>query len=126
MLLPWLYIAETTKKGRGVFTREAISEGTLIEVAPVIVLPKEERTWIDQSVLYNYYFLWGANNEQTALALGYGSMYNHSTAPNVAYQMDFHAQTITYIAWRDIAAGEELCINYNGDEDSQEKVWFES
>jgi SET domain-containing protein len=40
--------------------------------------------------------------------------------------MDFHAQTITYIAWRDIAAGEELCINYNGDEDSQDKVWFES
>lgn len=125
MLLPWLYIKKTKKKGRGVFTSEAISEGSIIEIAPVIVLPKDERAWIDKSLLYNYYFLWGPNNEETALALGYGSMYNHSTSPNVAYQMDFKAETITYIAWCDIAAGEELCINYNGDEDSQEKVWFE-
>lgn len=125
MLLPWLFIEETKNKGRGVFTREAISEGTLIEIAPVIVLPEQERSWIDQSVLYNYYFLWGEEDKQTALALGYGSIYNHSTSPNVAYVMDYHARTISYIAWRDIAAGEELCINYNGDEDSQEKVWFE-
>jgi SET domain-containing protein len=125
MILPWLFINETQKKGRGVYTREAISEGSIIEIAPVIVLPEEEREWIDKSVLYNYYFLWGEDNAQTAIALGYGSMYNHSTTPNVAYQMDYEANTITYIAWIDIAAGEELCINYNGDEDSQEKVWFE-
>lgn len=40
--------------------------------------------------------------------------------------MDFDNQTIFVKAIRDIASGEELTINYNGDWDDNKKVWFEA
>ena len=125
MILANLYIAESPQKGKGVFTHENIAEGTTIEIAPVIVLPEKDKNFIDQTHLYNYYFLWEADSSKTAIALGYGSIYNHSYEPNVAYKMDFEKETITFVAWKNIAAGDELFINYNGDEDAKEKVWFE-
>ena len=39
--------------------------------------------------------------------------------------MDFEKETITFVAWKNIVVGDELFINYNGDEDAKEKVWFE-
>jgi SET domain-containing protein len=39
--------------------------------------------------------------------------------------MDYDDDTITVIAVRDIEAGEELFINYNGDWDDVRPVWFE-
>ena len=42
MALPCLFISYASDKGRGVFTREALPAGTLIEEAPVIVLSGEQ------------------------------------------------------------------------------------
>ena len=47
-----------------------------------------------------------------ALALGYGSLYNHSYQPNARYD-DQPAGAMTFTALRDIRAGEEITINYN-------------
>jgi SET domain-containing protein len=112
-------------KGKGVFTSEAIAENTLIEIAPVIVLSAADLLLIEKTQLYNYYFKWGETQLEAVIALGYGSMYNHSYQPNVAYLMDYEGQTILFIAWKNIAAGEELFINYNGEEDDQTNVWFD-
>jgi uncharacterized protein len=120
-----LYIIDSTLKGKGVFTRKAIAEGATIEIAPMLILPTTDNEMLEKSHLYNYYFLWGDDLTQRAIALGYGSIYNHSYTPNVAYKMNFIKETITFVAWRNIEPNEELLINYNGDEDSTEKVWFE-
>jgi SET domain-containing protein len=125
MVLPSLYIRHTNNKGKGVFTSQFILEGTEIEVAPVIIIPPSEIELINKTNLYNYYFLWGETKQSAAIALGYGSMYNHSYQPNVAYKMDFKKETITFVAWKNIEATHELCINYNGDEDDVTKVWFD-
>ncbi|KAL5120127.1 hypothetical protein ACEQ8H_001952 [Pleosporales sp. CAS-2024a] len=57
-----------------------------------------------------------SNSENTlaqALVLGLGSMFNHSTRDqNVVWERDVSRHIITYRAWRDIQAGEELCISY--------------
>lgn len=125
MQLEGLYIKNIDGKGKGVFTSKPIAEGTIIEIAPVIILPESDKKWIDQSHLYNYYFLWGEEGTQLAIALGYISIYNHSYTPNVAYKMNFEEETITMVAWQNIASESELCFNYNGDEDDTKPLWFE-
>jgi uncharacterized protein len=125
MLKPYLYIGPTEGKGRGVFTRERIPPGTVVEVAPVIVMGKADRTHLDQTLLHDYIFEWGKVKDQCCMALGYVPMYNHSYASNCEYFMDFEAATIFIKTVRAIANGEELTINYNGDWNDGAKVWFD-
>jgi uncharacterized protein len=121
----YLIIREVEGKGRGVFTSKAFRKGELLEVCPVLVFNPVERELLDQTLLYNYMFIWGDDDAQSALALGYGSMYNHSSTPNVRYLADYETGTLEIHAYRDIAAGEELCFNYNGDPEDKDLVWFE-
>lgn len=120
-----IYVAYSETHGKGVFAARDIDEGEVIEVCPVILFPKEQLANIRQTVLDDYYFDWGDEAAWYALCLGYGSLYNHSYNPNAEYGMDFEAQTIDFYCIRRIAAGEEIFINYNGDPNNLEKVWFE-
>ena len=111
--------------GRGVFTSVSIPAGKLIELAPVIVMGPDARTLLDQTLLHDYIFEWGKDNKQCAVALGLVSMYNHSYQANCNYGMYFKKDAISIISVRDIKAGEELFINYNGTWDDEKKVWFD-
>jgi hypothetical protein len=125
MIQPYLTIADTTQRGRGVFTCEFISAGTILEISPVIVMKKDERILLDQTRLHDYIFEWGADRSECCMALGYVPIYNHSRLSNCEYEMDYATETISIKAMRDIEAGEELFINYNGDWNDQRTVWFE-
>jgi len=126
MILPFLFIAPTAQMGRGVFTAEDIAAGTVIEVAPVIVMGKEARSFLDQTLLHDYIFEWGAGKQQCCMALGYVPVYNHSYQSNCEYEMDYDDATIAVKTVRDIRVGEELFINYNGDWNDATPVWFEA
>jgi uncharacterized protein len=109
-------------KGRGVFARRSIREGEVIERVPVLVLPlAETKNGSAPSRLSGYCFEW--RRETVAVALGYGSLYNHSYNPNARYD-DERAQTKVFTAIREIAAGEEITINYNGEPGDESPVWF--
>lgn len=123
-LFEGLYVAATKNKGRGVYTSEPIEAGKLIELSPVIVMSGAERGLLDQTLLHDYIFEWGETRDQCAVALGLVSMYNHSYAANCTYGMYFRQRMISVITVRDIAAGEELFINYNGEWDNEKPVWF--
>jgi uncharacterized protein len=125
MIQPYLTIAPSPGMGRGVFTSEDIEKGTIIEVSPVIVLSKEERGLVDKTVLHDYIFEWEAAKAQACMAMGYVPVYNHAYRSNCEYEMDFEELTITVRTVRDIAKGEELFINYNGDWDDVRPVWFD-
>ena len=126
MILPFLTIATSENRGRGVFTTEFITANTIIEIAPVIVLDATERAKLEQTLLYDYIFEWGEDSKMCAVALGYISIYNHSNHPNCAYEMDFEHQTISITTLVDIAIGAELFINYMHPEGpSSDPVWFE-
>jgi uncharacterized protein len=125
-LLEGVYVAGTKKMGRGVYTKEAIPAGTLIELSPVIVMTGEERKLLDQTLLHDYIFEWGKKKDQCAMALGLISVYNHSYQANCTYGMYYKQQAISIITVRDIKAGEELYINYNGTWNDEKKVWFET
>src|SRR5882724_9915328 len=107
MILPFLFIAPSAPMGRGVFTSEDITAGTVIEIAPVIIMGKEDRVLLDQTLLHDYIFEWGAASRQCCMALGYVPVYNHSYQSNCEYEMDFANASIAVKSVRAIKAGEE-------------------
>lgn len=126
MILPCLFIAPTREMGRGVFTSEALEADSIVEIAPVIVMPAQDRTLIDQTTLHDYIFEWGHDQQKCCMALGYVPVYNHSYTANCEYDMDYGHDTITIKTVRPIEAGEELFINYNGTWDDDKPLWFDA
>lgn len=101
--------------GRGVFARERILAGELIEQCPVVSLPDpKDRDRLRKTGLVNYYFLWGEGRTRSALCLGWGSVYNHSFEPNARYEKVMEDSRMDFTALRDIEPGEEIFVNYNG------------
>ncbi|MFN8315197.1 MAG: SET domain-containing protein [Chitinophagales bacterium] len=124
MLLNSLYISVSKGKGRGVFTDQFIEADSIVEIAPVIILNEKDSKILAETELFYYNFQWG--KKKTAMALGYGSIYNHSYSPNCKY-VAFHKEGfLHFITLRDIEAGEELTINYNFDPKDQSPLWFKT
>lgn len=122
MLQPYIFFDKTQNKGRGVFTQKPIAKGTLIEIAPVIVMSKADRQYLDKTLLHDYIFEWGEKKDECCMALGLIPVYNHSYQSNCEYFMDFDNQTIFIKTIRKIKIGEELTINYNGDWNDGKKI----
>jgi uncharacterized protein len=122
---PRLLLGSTKTKGRGVFAGRPIVAGELIEAVPVIVIPAEQWPHVEPTVLALYIFNFGPEGEHAAIALGYGSLYNHSYLPNAEYAKSWEERLIRFIALRDIAAGEEITVNYNGTPGDRSPIWFE-
>src|SRR5580693_1179183 len=112
MILSFLFISSSRKKGRGVFTSEIIKAKTIIEISPVIVMSNSDRVLLDQTLLHDYIFEWGEKRNQCCVALGYVSIYNHSYQSNCEYEMNYKQELISIKTMRLIKAGEELFINY--------------
>ena len=81
-----VYLGVSPGKGRGVFARRPIAAGEVFETAPVLVVPAAEWSSIEKTVFFDYTFEWGWEGETAAIALGYGSLYNHSYTPNARYE----------------------------------------
>jgi len=126
LMLPTLYIAETTEMERGVFTSKAIKKDAEIERSPVIILNQTERKLVEKTLLYNYIFEWGPKSLQCCVAFGFVSVYNHSYTSNCEYEMHFSEKTISIKTIRHIKAGEELFLNYNGNWNDRKKLWFDA
>ena len=107
---------------RGVFATQDIKKGELLHVAPVLPYPNDEHIHIEKTLLADYAFEYGANH--SAILLGYGMLFNHSYTPNADYEIVFENHTFNFFAHTDIKAGEEILINYNGEVDNEDPLWF--
>ena len=121
-----VFVGKSKTMERGVYTKTALEKDAVVEIAPVIVMSDKERKLLDQTLLHDYIFEWGADRKQICMALGYVPLYNHSYQSNCAYEMDFQKKTITIKTTRKIKSSEELFINYNGDWDKTTPVWFDA
>ncbi len=126
MILHFLFIAPAEGMGKGVFTSEDIKAETVVEISPVVVMSEEERKLLDQTRLHDYIFEWGHEKKQCCMALGFVPIYNHSYESNCEYEMDYETESISIRAVKNIRAGEELFINYNGDWNNDKPVWFDA
>jgi tRNA-specific adenosine deaminase 3 len=108
---------------------------TLVEVSPVLLFEKKEYEQHGRHTLLDHYtYKWRDGRMALALGLGMGrsvltllcrcststgSIFNHSSSPNVSFTLDSRSQSIQYTTSRAVAADEELCIFYG------HKLWFE-
>jgi len=122
---PHLYLTDTIYKGRAVHTASVIHAKSIIEICPIIILSKDDTLKIHKTLLHDYYFLWEKEKGSSAIALGYGSLYNHSVTPNAEFQLVYGDNEIHIIALEDIQAGDEITINYLHEKDEKYALWFD-
>lgn len=123
--MPSIYVGPSPVHGLGVFTTSKIPVESVIEICPIIFLPEEDIPALKTTVINNYYFEWGVDAKNGAIALGYGSIYNHSFQPNAYYDIDVKNNQLYILAYRNIIHGEEITINYNGEPHDKAPLWFE-
>lgn len=117
ILTPDLYVKSVPNRGRGVFAARAFKINECIEIAPFVELSEEECEWVDDTVLKYYRY---ETENGGAVALGFGSLYNHSYKPNAYYETG--DGFIFLYALKDIKKNQEVLINYNGDPEDLTKV----
>lgn len=116
---PDLQVKRVRGMGRGVFAGRAFRVGQLIEACPVIVLsPGTEEETLGN--LQSFVFRWGNSADRLAIALGYGSLYNHSPKPNAEFFPQHRKGEIEFRAIRPIKAGDQIFIDYYWEESDYE------
>lgn len=101
-----LYISNSDKGGYGVYTSEFIPMGTTIEISHTIPLTIGER---DSSKILSFYD-YNIDPNNTCIALGYGSIYNHSKHCNVDYR--YKNGKMIYTTNKNIYPHCELYVDY--------------
>ncbi len=95
------------RHGRGVYATRAFAEGDVVEHCPVLELPGADVS----GRLSDYVFKSTEGDDEVLLVLGFGMLYNHGAEPNVDYAQET-PRTMTFYTLRDVAAGEQLVIDY--------------
>lgn len=129
-----LYLKHTKDKGRGVFSTKRITAGTLLEVAPALILNESDTDTVDDTLILSYAFSVGAlsarlrkkygiknTDKCSAIVMGVGSFCNHSESPNATIEWEEQDGTVYYQlkATKTIKPGEEICTSYGSE-------WFNS
>ena len=113
--------------GRGVYASRAIKKDEIIERCPVIAVPQHDAANLTESMLITYFYFFGKKKEQSLIALGFGSIYNHTYQPNAMYKIQQKEKTIDFIALTDIKKDTEITVNYKGEKSKNNTpLWFEA
>jgi hypothetical protein len=106
-----LYIKKSNIEvaGLGVFTNKDLNTDDIIEVAPVLRV-QTKYLFQENNILNDYIFRDPYDENYKIVALGFGSMYNHSDSPNMKYF--YQSNKMIYQAIKPISTGEELYISY--------------
>ena len=111
-----IYIGNSSVHGYGVFAKENITEGEIIEETPLYDLGMKPGE--SNSIMIDYRFNWpqgsgGAWTKQV-LPWGYGCVYNHSDTPNAYWRSNLENETFEFVASKDINIDEEIFTYYGG------------
>lgn len=111
---PKVFVHPSTIHGLGVFAAQDILEGEIIEKCPLLRLNINEK----DELFADYRFWWTENENRLfyVMAMGYGSFYNHSNQPNSYFFSNKDTFTIDFVSLRNIKKGEEIFVDYGGEE----------
>ena len=127
-----IVVKKSEVEGLGVFATEDIPIHSVIEAAPYLSfapsLLQDYFDFYETAHLLKHYVFSGPGGTH-AVALGYGSLYNHDPMPNAFWRWRDEPgnEAILFYAKRDIKKGEEIFIRYGVDSsrllfmDSKEK-----
>ena len=91
----------------GVFTDSFIPKGTTIEIARTLKL-KNEHLFQDGNIMNDYVFK--LDDKHSLIALGFGSLFNHSENPLVSYKVT--DGKVFYYTLQDVFPNDEITISY--------------
>jgi hypothetical protein len=95
-------------------------------VSPKCVI-REDCEKIRETTISDYWFAWNKAAGTTAICLGFGSLYNHSsTEPNAVFDQDLSDRTISIYALKTIEPDDEIIMNYNQRTGDRRKWHFET
>lgn len=107
-----LYLKKDKKYGRCVFSSKDIKKNEIVEISELILIKKDkEIKKIHETILNNYVYSYGP--KWIAIALGIGSLFNHSKKPNIHYYKK--NKKLYFIAKKDIKKNNQLFIDYGYD-----------
>jgi SET domain-containing protein len=104
------YVKRIRGKGWGAFCSKRIPKGKIFNVTTLLVLSAREAKRMSESSLEPYWYEFGTRGR--AIALGLGSILNHSDEPNCSYHFSKKKRTLSFYALQDIPAHEELTHDY--------------
>jgi len=110
---PKIYTDKSPVHGWGVFAKEDIMEGEIFEECPVLTLPLSYGE--TSSLLLDYRFNWPSGVmewQEQVVALGFGSLYNHSENANAHWYSDNENRTFKFVSNKLIKQGEEIFVWY--------------
>ncbi len=121
-----IYVSESKIKnaGRGVFAAQNLSKDEMIEICPLLEVAIDDVFVLKDSLLATYYFSFDDAQDKVAIALGNGSIYNHSYKPNSTYKKNLEDKTLEFKTVKDVKKDEEITVNYNrGEPDNKSQLW---
>lgn len=105
-------VRKSPLQGYGVFTKEDIKSGELLEECHYLEVPDDER-------IARYYYNWprGEKFQKYTVPLGFGCIYNGISTSgqeaNVEWTTDVDKDIFIYTAIKDIKKGNELLLDYD-------------
>ena len=120
-----IMVGPSPERGRGVFAAVDLAPDEVIERCPVVIVPADQAVALCATVLGSYAYAW--DDGAIAIALGYGSLYNHASDANATYEEGDDGcgnPTIVVRAARAIGPGEEIVIDYTGG--GTQALWFDA
>ncbi len=114
----------TPDMGRGVFAARAIFSGETLAEFHTLTLPPAEVRAMAGGTLSNYWFEDDADGS-ALIVLGWLELVNHQLPPNLDrhWRATAEGQVVTVVAARDIAASEQLFIDYRFDPGAANPAW---
>lgn len=106
-------LKQSPGRGLGVFAKDDISKDEVFEITPLLKLDVDS----ESKVLFDYRFFYPkcGFDQIYVIALGFGSLYNHSNQNNADWR-EGGEMIFEFFATRDIKSGEEIYLNYGGPE----------
>ena len=115
---PSLYTATSRLHGRGVFAGRRFRKGEVLERCPILTVSAKDRRALERTRLSAYLF--ERNGGAAAIALGFGSLVNHSFQANAECELLVDEGSAVFRALREITPGEEITIQYT----DESRLWF--
>ncbi|WPU64121.1 SET domain-containing protein-lysine N-methyltransferase [Peredibacter starrii] len=110
-----VFIEHDPKKGRGVFADQKIEKQQIIEECELLLMDLHEVGPTLEGYVYQY------SKKLVALALGNGSLYNHSNQPNSRFYFNYRKKLLCIESLREIKSGEEITVDYGYTEEEKQK-----
>jgi hypothetical protein len=100
--------------GWGVFTKEKISKGEILEECHCLYMTEDEASYTHhlKPIKRNTFRVEDNGTFPYVIPFGYGALFNSSIDPNVVFKWDSENKILVFYSFRDIEKDEELFLNY--------------